>query len=44
MVQTQNNKYLIGLCKAQYNSQAFSMKHGECFWMLFVPFKYYKIY
>ena len=39
-----NNKYLIGLRKAhKVHHKHLGKEHGECFGMLFVPFKYYKI-
>jgi len=39
-----NNKYLVGLRKAHKAHQKHLEKeYGECFGMLFVPFKYYKI-
>jgi beta-carotene 3-hydroxylase len=39
-----NNKYLIGLRKAhKIHHKHLGKEHGECFGMLFVPFKYYKI-
>ena len=39
-----NNKYLIGLRKAhKVHHKPLGKEHGECFGMLFVPFKYYKI-
>jgi beta-carotene 3-hydroxylase len=39
-----NNKYLIGLRKAhKVHHKNQGKKHGECFGMLFVPFKYYNI-
>jgi len=38
------NKYLIGLRKAhKMHHKHLGKEHGECFGMLFVPFKYYKI-
>lgn len=38
------NKYLIGLRKAhKVHHKHLGKEHGECFGMLFVPFKYYKI-
>lgn len=38
------NKYLIGLRKAhKAHHKHLNKEHGECFGMLFVPFKYYKI-
>jgi len=37
------NKYLIGLRKAhKVHHKHLGKEHGECFGMLFVPFKYYK--
>jgi len=39
-----NNKYLIGLRKAhKVHHKHLGKQDGECFGMLFVPFKYYKI-
>lgn len=39
-----NNKYLIGLRKAhKVHHKHLGKEHGECFGMLFVPFKYFKI-
>ena len=39
-----NNKYLIGLRKAhKVHHKHLGKEDGECFGMLFVPFKYYKI-
>ena len=39
-----NNKYLIGLRKAhKVHHKHLGKEHGECFGMLFVPFKYYKM-
>lgn len=38
------NKYLVGLRKAhKVHHKHLGKQHGECFGMLFVPFKYYKI-
>jgi beta-carotene 3-hydroxylase len=38
------NKYLIGLRKAhKMHHKHLGKEHGECFGMLFVPFKYYKM-
>ena len=38
------NKYLIGLRKAhKVHHKHLGKEHGECFGMLFVPFKYYKM-
>lgn len=38
------NKYLIGLRKAhKVHHKHLNKEDGECFGMLFVPFKYYKI-
>lgn len=38
------NKYLIGLRKAhKIHHKHLGKEHGECFGMLFVPFKYYKM-
>nr|WP_315152606.1 sterol desaturase family protein [uncultured Flavobacterium sp.] len=38
------NKYLVGLRKAhKVHHKHLGKEHGECFGMLFVPFKYYKI-
>ncbi|OCB74209.1 beta-carotene 3-hydroxylase [Flavobacterium glycines] len=38
------NKYLIGLRKAhKVHHKHLGKEEGECFGMLFVPFKYYKI-
>lgn len=38
------NKYLIGLRKAhKMHHKHLGKEEGECFGMLFVPFKYYKI-
>ena len=38
------NKYLIGLRKAhKVHHKHLGKEHGECFGMLFVPFKYFKI-
>ena len=38
------NKYLIGLRKAhKVHHKHLGKQHGECFGMLFVPFKYYKM-
>jgi beta-carotene 3-hydroxylase len=37
-------KYLIGLRKAhKVHHKHLGKEHGECFGMLFVPFKYYKM-
>lgn len=39
-----NNKYLIGLRKAhKVHHKHLGKEEGECFGMLFVPFKYFKI-
>ena len=39
-----SNKYLIGLRKAhKVHHKHLGKEHGECFGMLFVPFKYYKM-
>ena len=39
-----SNKYLIGLRKAhKVHHEHLGKEHGECFGMLFVPFKYYKM-
>lgn len=39
-----NNKYLIGLRKAhKVHHKHLGKEDGECFGMLFVPFKYYKM-
>ena len=39
------NKYLIGLRKAhKVHHKHLGKEEGECFGMLFVPFKYYKMY
>ena len=39
-----NNTYLIGLRKAhRVHHKHLGKEHGECFGMLFVPFKYFKI-
>ncbi|WP_299526658.1 sterol desaturase family protein [uncultured Lutibacter sp.] len=39
-----NNKYLIGLRKAhKVHHKHLGKEDGECFGMLFVPFKYFKI-
>ena len=39
-----NNKYLIGLRKAhKVHHKHLGKEQGECFGMLFVPFKYFKI-
>ncbi|MCL6461132.1 MAG: sterol desaturase family protein [Flavobacterium micromati] len=39
-----NNKYLIGLRKAhKAHHKHLGKEYGECFGMLFVPFKYYYI-
>ena len=39
-----SNKYLIGLRKAhKVHHKHLGKDHGECFGMLFVPFKYYKM-
>jgi beta-carotene 3-hydroxylase len=39
-----NNKYLIGLRKAhKVHHKHLNKEDGECFGMLFVPFKYFKI-
>ena len=39
-----NNKYLIGLRKAhKVHHKHLEKVDGECFGMLFVPFKYYKV-
>jgi len=39
-----NNTYLIGLRKAhKVHHKHLGKEHGECFGMLFVPFKYFKI-
>lgn len=41
---TTKNKYLIGLRKAhKVHHKHLGKEDGECFGMLFVPFKYYKI-
>lgn len=38
------NKYLIGLRKGhKVHHKHLGKEHGECFGMLFVPFKYFKI-
>ncbi|MDR7211413.1 sterol desaturase family protein [Flavobacterium piscis] len=38
------NKYLLGLRKAhKIHHKHLGKEHGECFGMLFVPFKYYKM-
>jgi len=39
-----NNKYLIGLRKAhKVHHKHLEKEEGECFGMLFVPFKYFKV-
>ena len=39
-----NNKYLTGLRKAhKMHHKHLGKEHGECFGMLYVPFKYFKI-
>ena len=39
-----NNKYLIGLRKAhKVHHKHLGKEDGECFGMLFVPFKYFKV-
>jgi beta-carotene 3-hydroxylase len=39
-----NNKYLIGLRKAhKVHHKHLGKEEGECFGMLFVPFKYFKV-
>lgn len=39
-----NNKYLVGLRKAhKVHHKHLGKEDGECFGMLFVPFKYYKV-
>ncbi len=39
-----NNKYLIGLRKAhKTHHKHLGKEHGECFGMLYVPFKYFNI-
>jgi beta-carotene 3-hydroxylase len=41
---TTKNKYLVGLRKAhKIHHKHLGKEDGECFGMLFVPFKYYKI-
>jgi len=39
-----NNKYLVGLRKAhKVHHKHLGKEEGECFGMLFVPFKYFKV-